>query len=62
MDNDSQYLSSESIVPDPLAALSLSVAYHGLSCLADDSVPAKTSTVLTTADTFLTWLDTKRDQ
>lgn len=33
-------------------ALALAVLHHGLSCLSSDSIPAKISTVLMTADTF----------
>lgn len=38
-------------------ALTLSVLYHGLSCLADTSVPAKSGTVIDTAKKFEQYLD-----
>jgi hypothetical protein len=33
-------------------SLALAVIHHGLSCFAHDSIPAKTSTVIVTAQTF----------
>jgi hypothetical protein len=38
-------------------ALTLSVLYHGLSCLADTSVPAKSGTVIDTAKKFELYLE-----
>lgn len=39
------------------ASLTLAVLYHGLSCLADNSVPANSDTVLRTATKFADYLD-----
>jgi hypothetical protein len=39
------------------AGLTLAVLYHGLSCLADNSVPANSDTVLRTAIKFTEHLD-----
>lgn len=41
-------------------ALTLAVIHHGLSCLADGSIPAKISTVLQTADTFEAQINGKK--
>lgn len=38
-------------------AMTLAVLYHGLSCLADNSVPANSDTVLKTAAKFEDYID-----
>ena len=44
-------------MPNSTVALALAVAYHGLACMSDSSVPANTVTVRNTAASFLDWLD-----